>query len=74
MDGTINTLSQTSLTEYIAMTLAAIELARRVASITPGKTDDEIVSKIERLFRVLIDAFAGQHANRNDPGMIKSKD
>ncbi len=73
MDGSIGAMGQTSPAEWIAMGLAAIELAKRIASITPGKTDDEIVNKIEKFVRVMIDAFAGQHTDRADPGMIKSK-
>ena len=70
----LGSLGQTSPGEWIAIVLASIEVAKRVASVTPGKTDDEIVSKVEKIVRSLIDAFAGQHTDRNDPGMIKTKE
>ena len=59
---------------YGAILLLLIEAAKRIATLTPGKRDDEIVSRIERLVRGAIDFVAGQHTDRSDPGMIKSKE
>ena len=76
MDGTLGSLAGpdllTNIAMYSALALAAVELAKRIATLTPGKTDDEIVSKVEKLLRVLIDFAAGQHTDRTDPGMIKT--
>ena len=54
-DGSIGSAGS-DLALYISMgipiLLALIELAKRVTSIIPGKTDDEIVSKIDKFFRL----------------------
>jgi hypothetical protein len=70
---TLDTLGSIPPEAYIAVGLLAVEIARRVVSFTPGKADDEIVSKVEKILRHAADFFAGQHTNRDDPGMIKTK-
>ena len=72
MDGSIGSMSSTmEWGAYLGVFLVVLELAKRIASLTPGKADDEIVSNIERIVRKLIDFAAGQHTDRGDPGMIK---
>lgn len=72
MDGSIGSMGMDStLGMYLGLAWAAVEVARRVAALTPGKADDEIVSSIERFLRQAIDFMAGQHTDRGDPGMIK---
>lgn len=73
MEGTLGDLGNVGIMQYLLMAFFVIEVAKRIASITPGKEDDEIVSKVERFLRKLVDVFAGQHTDRNDPGMIKTK-
>jgi len=70
MDGSIG---GSQIESYVMAAMALIMLAQRVVAITPGKRDDEIANKLEKVFRVVMDALAGQHGDRADPGMIKPK-
>ena len=53
MDGSIGSMSSTmEWGAYLGVFLVVLELAKRIASLTPGKADDEIVSNIERIVRI----------------------
>ena len=57
---------------YSAIALAAIELAKRIAEVVPGKKDDEVVGMVESIVRHLIDFVAGRsHGKPNDPSLVK---
>ena len=72
MDGNIGSMGgEAAFGMYLGLAWAVVEVAKRVASLTPGKADDEIVNSVERLLRKVIDFMAGQHTDRGDPGMIK---
>ena len=66
MDGTLGAMDSMGSTVewgvYVGILLLGLELAKRIASLTPGKADDEIVSNIERLVRKVIDFAAGHEA------------
>ena len=73
MDGTLGGMDSANIVTYAAIAWAVIEVAKRVASLTPGKDDDQIVSKVERVLRSLVDALAGNHTDRSDQSLIKTK-
>ena len=62
----------TQIAVYSALILAVIEVAKRAAEVIPGKTDDQIVSAIEGLFRSVLDFVAGRNLGKTgDPGAKK---
>lgn len=56
---------------YLAIGLALVEVARRVAEVIPGKRDDEIVSIVDSVLRKMVDFIAGKHGNSSDPSLVK---
>jgi hypothetical protein len=57
---------------YLGIGLVAVELAKRVAEVIPGKKDDEIVSMIDGLLRSIVDFIAGRNLGAsNDPAARK---
>jgi len=60
------------ISAYAALILAVIEVAKRAAEVIPGKTDDQIVSAIDGLFRRVLDFIAGRNLGTpGDPGATK---
>ena len=57
----------------LASFLTISEVAKRIAQWTPGKADDEIVGKIDRFLRKVLDFLAGNHGEPGDPSAIKPK-
>lgn len=64
-------LNAESLMVYAVIVLAAVELAKRIAAVVPGKRDDEIVSVIDGIVRKAIDFLAGKTGKASDPSLVK---
>ncbi len=73
---TIGEMGATNNMEVLVLVLTAVvavaEAARRIAQKIPGKTGDEITSKIERYSRVALDFAAGFHGAPDDPTAIRT--
>ena len=65
------TIGGSNLEIYALIALAAVELFRRIAQVTPGKKDDEIANKMELWARKLTDFLAGNHGKPGDTGTMK---
>lgn len=55
----------------LLIALAAVEGAKRICAIIPGKKDDEIVGMIHKGLRWVVDFIAGKTGRADDPALIK---
>lgn len=56
---------------WVAILFAVSQVASRIAQKIPGKTGDEITSKVEKYLRYVVDFLAGRHGTPGDSGAIK---